>query len=54
MELLAAGWCTTKLLRFNQIIRNLTSGDLVIPAYGDSIGSNRIEKDQDGVSPRFV
>ena len=27
MELVVAGWCTRKLLRFDQIIRNLTSGD---------------------------
>ena len=31
MGLVAQGWCTTKWLRFNQTIRNLTSGDLVIP-----------------------
>ena len=30
MELIAAGWCTTKWLRFDQTIRNLTSGDLGI------------------------
>ena len=27
MELVVAGWCTRKWLRFDQIIRNLTSGD---------------------------
>ena len=27
MEFVAAGWCTKKWLRFNQTIRNLTSGD---------------------------
>ena len=27
MEFAAAGWCTKKWLRFNQNIRNLTSGD---------------------------
>ena len=27
MEFVAAGWCTKKWLRFDQIIRNLTSGD---------------------------
>ena len=30
MELLAAGCCTRKWLRFDQTIRNLTSGDLEI------------------------
>ena len=28
MELVAAGWCTSKGLRLDQTIRNLTSGDL--------------------------
>ena len=31
MELVAAGWCTRKWLRFNQNIRNLTCGDQGIP-----------------------
>ena len=30
VELVAAGWCTTKWLRFDQTIRNFTSGDLGI------------------------
>ena len=30
MELVAAGWCTTKCLRLDQTIRNLTSGILGI------------------------
>ena len=28
MEWVAAGWCTSKGLRLDQTIRNLTSGDL--------------------------
>ena len=31
MEFVSAGWCTKKWLRFDQIIRILTSGDLEIP-----------------------
>ena len=31
MELMAAGWCTRKWLRFSQNIRNLTCGDQGIP-----------------------
>ena len=31
MEFVVAGWCTRKSLRFDQTIRNLTSGDLGIP-----------------------
>ena len=27
MEFVAEGWCTKKSLRFDQTIRNLTSGD---------------------------
>ena len=30
IEFVAAGWCTRKWLRFDQTIRNLTSGDLGI------------------------
>ena len=31
MEFVSVGWCTKKWLRFDQIIRILTSGDLEIP-----------------------
>ena len=31
MEMVAAGWCIRKWLRFDQTIRNLTSSDLGIP-----------------------
>ena len=27
MEFVAAGWCTKKWVKFDQTIRNLTSGD---------------------------
>ena len=44
MELVAAGWCTTKWLRFDQTIRNLTSGDLVIPLVVIQLGVTRLRK----------
>ena len=44
MELVAAGWCTTKWLRFNQTIRNLTSGDLVIPLLVIQLGVTGLRK----------
>ena len=44
MELLAADWCTTKWLRFDQTIRNLTSGDLVIPLVMIPLGVTRLRK----------
>ena len=31
MELVAAGWCPRKWLRFDRTMRNLTSGHLGIP-----------------------
>ena len=31
MEMVAAGWCTRKWLRFDKSLRNLTSGNLGIP-----------------------
>ena len=30
MELVAVNWCTRKCLRFNQTLKNFTSGDLGI------------------------
>ena len=44
MELLAADWCTAKWLRFDQTIRNLTSGDLVIPLVMIPLGVTRLRK----------
>ena len=46
MGLVAAGWCTRKWLRFDRTIRNLTSGDMVNPACGDSTGNKQIKKDK--------
>ena len=53
MELVAAGWCTAKWLRFDQTIRNLTSGDLVIPLVVLRLGVPRLRKTR-CVSPRLV
>ena len=47
MEYIAAGWCTRKLVRLDQTMRNLTCSDLGIPL--DSNGSNHFEKEEDGV-----
>ena len=49
MELVAGGWCktkwcTTKCLRFDQTIRNLTSGDLAIPLVMIQLGVTRLGK----------
>ena len=44
MELVAAGWCTTKWLSFNQTIRNLTSGDLVIALVVIRLGVTGLQK----------
>ena len=44
MELVAGGWCKTKRLRFDQTIRNLTSGDLVIPLVVIRLGVTRLRK----------
>ena len=44
MESVAAGWCTTKWLRFNQTVRNLTSGDLGIPLVVILLGVTRLRK----------
>ena len=44
MELVAAGWCTTKWLRFNQTIRNVTSGYLVIPLVVIQLGVSGLRK----------
>ena len=42
MELVAPGWCTTKLLTFDQIITNLTSSDLGIPFVVIQVGVTRL------------
>ena len=44
MELIAVRWCTRKWLRFNQTIRNLTSGDLGIPFMVIQLGVTGLEK----------
>ena len=44
MELVAAGWCTTKWLSFSQTIRNLTSGDLVIALVVIRLGVTGLQK----------
>ena len=44
MELVAAGWCATKRLRFDQTIRNLASGDLAIPLVMIRLGVTRLSK----------
>ena len=43
-RLVAASWCTTIWLRFNQTIRNVTSGDLVIPLVVIRLGVNGLRK----------
>ena len=44
MELVVAGWCATKWLRFYQTIRNLTSGDLGIPLVVIRLGVTGLKK----------
>ena len=44
MELVAAGCCTTKWLRLDGTIRNLTSGDLVILLVVIRLGVTRLKK----------
>ena len=44
MELVAARWCSRKWLRFDQTIRNLTSGDLGILLVVIQLGVNRLKK----------
>ena len=53
MELVAAGWRTRKWLRFDQTIRNLTSGDLGIPLVVIQLGVTGLKKTS-RVSPRLV
>ena len=44
MELVATGWCTSKWLRLNETIRNLTSGDLEIALMVIQLGETRLKK----------
>ena len=44
MELVATGWCTSKWLRLNETIRNLTSGDLEIALMVIHLGETRLKK----------
>ena len=44
MEFVAAGWCTRKWLRLDQIIRNLTLGDLGIPLLVIRLEAIRLKK----------
>ena len=54
MEFVAAGWCTRKWLRLDQIIRNLTLGDLGIPLLVIQLEAIRLKKGQGRVSIRLV
>ena len=44
MESVAASWCTTKWVRFNQTVRNLTSGDLGILLVVILLGVTKLRK----------
>ena len=46
MELVAAGWCTTKWLRFDQTKRNLTSSDLKITLVVIRLGATGLRKER--------
>ena len=50
MELLAAGWCTRKWLRFDQTIGNLTSGDLGIQLVVIQLGVTRLNNTSSCIS----
>ena len=55
MELVATDWCTRKWLRFDQTIRNLTSGDLGIPLVVIQLGVTRLKKTRSYIFyPRLV
>ena len=58
MELVAAGWCIRKWLRFDQTkyaIRNLTSGDLGTPLVVIQLGVTRLKKTRSRISsPRLA
>ena len=44
IEFVAAGWCTGKMLRLYQTIRNLTFGDMGIPLVVIRLGVTRLKK----------
>ena len=44
MEFMDAGWCTRKWLRLYQIIRNLTSGDMLILLVVIRLGVSGLKK----------
>ena len=50
MEMVAAGCCTRKWLRFDQTIRNLTCGDLGIPLVVIELGVTRLKKTRSCIS----
>ena len=50
MELVAAGWCARIWFRFDQIIRNLTSGDLEISLVVLQLGVNGLKKTRSFIS----
>ena len=50
MEFVAVGWCTKKWLRFDQTMRNLTSGDLGIPLVVIQLGVIRLKKARSCIS----
>ena len=50
MELVAARWCSRKWLRFDQTIRNLTSGDLGMPLVVIQLEVNRLKKTRSCIS----
>ena len=50
MELVAAGCFARKCLRFDQIIRNLTPGDLGIPLLVIQLGVTRLKKARSRIS----
>ena len=50
MELVAPGWCTRKWLKFDQTIRNLTSGDLGIPLVVIQLGVTGLKKIRSHIS----
>ena len=50
IELVAAGWCPRKWLKFDQNIRNLTSGDLGILLVVIKLGVTRLKKTRSCIS----
>ena len=50
MELAAAGWCTMSWLRFDQTVRNITSGDMGILFVVIQLGVTRLKKTRSCIS----